>query len=72
MRLVKGHISRNTKLARHRIPTTIALMLITIPEKSTLNGLSRKFGAFTRGKKNVANATKQGERPKNRSRGRAP
>jgi hypothetical protein len=37
----------------------IALMLITNPEKSTLNRLSVKFGAFMRGKENVANATKQ-------------
>jgi hypothetical protein len=37
----------------------IALMLITITEKSTLNRLSGKFGAFTRGKEHVANATKQ-------------
>jgi hypothetical protein len=34
-------------------------MLITIPEKCTLNKPSGKFGAFTRGKENVANATKQ-------------
>jgi hypothetical protein len=47
-RLVEGHISRNMQPACHRIQTTIALMLITIPKKHTLNRLSRKFGAFTR------------------------
>jgi hypothetical protein len=59
MRLVKDHIPRNMQPARHKIPTTIALMLITIPEKSTLNRLSGKFDAFTRGKENIANTTKQ-------------
>jgi hypothetical protein len=34
-------------------------MLITVSEKNTLNRLSGQFGAFTRGKKNIANATKQ-------------
>jgi hypothetical protein len=59
MRLVKSHIPGNTHPASHRIPTKIILMLITIAEKNTLNRLSEEFGAFTRGKENVANATKQ-------------
>jgi hypothetical protein len=46
----------------NRIPTSIALMLITVSKKNTLNRLSGQFGAFTRGKKNIANATKQMKR----------
>jgi hypothetical protein len=34
-------------------------MLITVSKKNTLNRLSGQFGAFARGKKNIANATKQ-------------
>jgi hypothetical protein len=34
-------------------------MLITISKKNTLNRLSGQFGAFARGKENIANATKQ-------------
>jgi hypothetical protein len=34
-------------------------MLITVSKKNTLNGLSGQFGAFVRGKENIANATKQ-------------
>jgi hypothetical protein len=34
-------------------------MLITISKKNTLNRLSGQFGAFTRGKENIVNATKQ-------------
>jgi hypothetical protein len=41
------------------IPTPIALMLITISKKNTLNRLSGQFGAFARGMENIANATKQ-------------
>jgi hypothetical protein len=37
-------------------------MLITISKKDTLNRLSGQFGAFTRDKKNIANATKQTKR----------
>jgi hypothetical protein len=44
------------------VPTSIALMLITVSKKDTLNRLSGQFGAFTRGKKNIANATKQMKR----------
>jgi hypothetical protein len=41
------------------VPTPIALTLITVSKKNTLNRLSGQFGAFTRGKKNIANATEQ-------------
>jgi hypothetical protein len=37
-------------------------MLITISNKDTLNRLSDQFGAFTRGKNNIANTTKQTKR----------
>jgi hypothetical protein len=37
-------------------------MLITVSKKDTLNRLSGQFGAFTRDKKNIANATKQTKR----------
>jgi hypothetical protein len=37
-------------------------MLITISKKNTLNRLSGQFGAFARGKENIANATKQTKR----------
>jgi hypothetical protein len=43
----------------NRIPTSIALMLITVSKKNTLNRLSGQFGAFTRGKENITNLTKQ-------------
>jgi hypothetical protein len=43
----------------NRVPTAIALMLITVAEKNILNRLSSQFGAFTRREKNIANATKQ-------------
>jgi hypothetical protein len=43
----------------NRVPTAIALMLITVAEKNTLNRLSGQFGAFTRREKNIANTTKQ-------------
>jgi hypothetical protein len=41
------------------VPTPIALMLTTVSKKDTLNRLSGQFGAFTRGKKNITNATKR-------------
>jgi hypothetical protein len=41
------------------VPIAIALMLITISKKNTLNRLSGQFGAFARGKENIANTTKQ-------------
>jgi hypothetical protein len=43
----------------NRVPTPISLMLITVSKKNTLNRLSGQFGAFARGKENIANATKQ-------------
>jgi hypothetical protein len=46
----------------NRVPTPIALMLITVSKKNTLNRLSGQFGAFARGKENIANATKQTKR----------
>ena len=61
-RLIKGDIPGNTHPATDGIPTPIALMLITVSEKDILNRLSGQFGAFTRGKQNIANATKQTKR----------
>ena len=61
-RLMKGHIPGNTHPVTDRIPTPIALMLITISKKDTLNRLSGQFGAFTRGKQNIADTTEQAER----------
>jgi hypothetical protein len=46
----------------NRVPTLIALMLITVSKKNTLNRLSGQFGAFVRGKKNIANAIEQTKR----------
>jgi hypothetical protein len=46
----------------NKIPTPITLMLITVSKKNTLNRLSGQFGAFARGKENIANATKQMKR----------
>jgi hypothetical protein len=46
----------------YRVPTPIALMLIIVSKKNTLNRLSGQFGTFTRGKKNIANATEQTKR----------
>jgi hypothetical protein len=40
------------------VPTSIALVIITVAKKHTLNRLSGQFGAFARGQKNIANATK--------------
>jgi hypothetical protein len=42
----------------NRIPTPIALMLITVSKKNILNRLSGQFGAFARGKENITNLTK--------------
>ena len=61
MRLIKSHIPRDTHPTSHRIPTAIALMLVTVSEKDTLNRLSGEFGAFVRSKKDKANTTKQPE-----------
>jgi hypothetical protein len=37
-------------------------MLITVSKKNTLNRLSGQFGAFVRGKENIANVAKQTKR----------
>jgi hypothetical protein len=58
-RLIKLDVTRDAHPTTNRVPTAIALMLITVPEKNTLNRLSGQFGAFTRREKNIANATKQ-------------
>jgi hypothetical protein len=50
---------RNVHPMTNRIPTLIALMLNTVSKKNTLNRLSGQFGAFARGKENIANTTKQ-------------
>jgi hypothetical protein len=50
---------RNTHPMANGVPTPIALMLITVSKKDTLNILSGQFIVFTRGKNNIANATKQ-------------
>ena len=57
-RLVKGHITRDAQATTHRIPTSIALVLITVTKENTLNRLSSQFGAFSGGKKNIADAAK--------------
>jgi hypothetical protein len=62
MRLIKRDITRNAHPTTNRVPTLIALMLITVSKKNTLNRLSGQFGAFVMGKKNIANATKQTKR----------
>jgi hypothetical protein len=49
---------RNAHPTANGIPTSIALLLITVAKKNTLNRLSGQFGALTRGQKNIANATK--------------
>jgi hypothetical protein len=50
---------RDAHPTTNRIPTSIALMLITVSKKNTLNRLSGQFGAFARGKENITNTTKQ-------------
>jgi hypothetical protein len=50
---------RNVHPTTNRVPTPIALMLITVSKKNILNRLSGQFGAFARGKENIANTTKQ-------------
>jgi hypothetical protein len=57
-RLIKRDITRDAHPTTNRIPTPIALMLIIVSKKNTLYRLSGQFGAFTRGKENIANATK--------------
>jgi hypothetical protein len=58
MRLIKRDVTRDAHPMTNKVPTAIALMLITVAEKNTLNRLSGQFGAFTRREKNIANATK--------------
>jgi hypothetical protein len=58
MCLIKHDITRNVHPTTNGVPTPIVLMLITVSKKDTLNRLSGKFGAFTRGKKNITNAAK--------------
>jgi hypothetical protein len=53
---------RNAHPTTNGVPTPIALMLITVSKKDTLNRLSSQFGVFTRGKKNITNATKRTKR----------
>jgi hypothetical protein len=50
---------RDAHLTTNGVPTAIALMLITVSKKNTLNRLSGQFDAFARGKENIANTTKQ-------------
>ena len=57
-RLVKCHITRDAQAATNRVPTSIALVLITVAKENTLNRLSSQFGAFSGGKKNIADASK--------------
>jgi hypothetical protein len=57
--LIKSDITRDAHPMTNGVPTAIALMLITVSKKNTLNRLSGQFGAFTRGKENIANTTKQ-------------
>jgi hypothetical protein len=49
---------RNAHPMANGVPTPIALVLITVAKKHTLNRLSGQFGALARGQKNIANATK--------------
>lgn len=60
-RLIKSHITRNAQPTTNRIPTVIALVLITVAKKNTLDRLSNQFGAFSRGKKNIAYTPKHTE-----------
>jgi hypothetical protein len=58
-RLVKRNITGDAHPTSNRVPTAVALMLITVSKKNTLSRLSGQFGAFAGRKKNIANATKQ-------------
>jgi hypothetical protein len=60
-RLIKLDITKNAHPTANRVPTSIALVLITVAKKHTLNRLGGQFGALTRGQKNIANATKRTE-----------
>ena len=57
-RLVKGHITRDAQTTTNRIPTEIALVLITVAKEDTLNRLSSQFGVFSGGKKDIAHTSK--------------
>jgi hypothetical protein len=46
--LTKSHIPINAHPTTNGIPTTIALMLLTVSKENTLNGLSGQLGAFAR------------------------
>jgi hypothetical protein len=58
MRLIKRDITRNAHPMTNGVPTPIALVLTTVSKKDTLNRLSGQFGAFARGKENIANTAK--------------
>jgi hypothetical protein len=49
-RLIKRDITRDAHPTTNRIPTPIALMLITVSKKNIVNRLSDQFGAFVRSK----------------------
>jgi hypothetical protein len=57
-RLIKRDVTRDAHPTTNGVPTAIALMLITVSEKNTLNRLSGQFGAFARRQKDIADATK--------------
>jgi hypothetical protein len=57
-RLIKGHITRDAQAPTNRVPTAIALVLITVAKENTLNRLSSQFGAFSRGKQDIAHTSK--------------
>ena len=61
-RLVKSHITRDAQATPNRIPTAIALVLITVAKEDTLNRLSSQFGAVSWGKKDIAHTSKHTER----------
>jgi hypothetical protein len=61
-RLIKRDITRNAHPTTNGVSIPIALMLITVSKKDTLNRQSGQFGAFTRGKNNITNATKRTKR----------
>jgi hypothetical protein len=56
--LIKGDIPRNAHPTSNRVPTLIALVLMTVSKKDTLNRLSCQLGAFAWSKEDIANATK--------------
>ena len=56
--LIKCDVTRDAHPTTNGVPTAIALMLITVTEKNTLNRLNGQFGAFARRQKDIAYATK--------------